>query len=211
MYNIARYHLQTTCWKDTLLLDFLHYILRPESLLTEAEQQLVKHRCQIENEQLLSKNACDKVMKELKAWWPDAPTSLTEELIAWCKGWHTEYQAQLNRAQCSTLAFSEFSKYAQSSTENGKPKKLELYVKKYTFDDLFAASASMHQKGEVLSYGELSTSMTDPNQTQTFQALLESGVSADMSIPQDAVDAMDAAFITFMVRHRDIFCLLVLS
>jgi hypothetical protein len=69
MYYIASHHLQATCWKVPLLLDFMHYILRHESLLTVAEQQLVKHRCQIENEQLLSKNGCDKVMKELKAWW----------------------------------------------------------------------------------------------------------------------------------------------
>jgi hypothetical protein len=187
------------CWKMLLLLDFMHYILRPESTLTEAERQLIRSRCSIVDQKPLTKNACDKILKELKAWWPDASDKLSEELIAWCKGWQTEYHAQLSGGECSSLAFSEFSEYAQPSTVNGRPPKHHLFVKKYTFDEIFTASATTHQMGEVLGYGELSASVTDPTHTQSFQTLLESGASEDMHVPKEALDAMDAAFVQFMV------------
>jgi hypothetical protein len=150
------------------------------------------------DEKPLSKNGCDRLLKELKAWWPEAPSKLSEELLLWCEGWQTEFNAQLTGA--SNLSFSEFSKYTQTTMVNGRPPKLHLLVKKYTFGDLFTASASTHQKGEVLGYGELATSVTDPTNTQTCQELLESGASDDTPVPHDALAAMDAAFVQFMVR-----------
>jgi hypothetical protein len=184
-------------------MDFLHHILRPESSLTSAEKDDICSRCGITDGQVLSKNVCDKVCKELKTWWVQAPARLTDELICWCQHWQAILRNELDEDNMdSTLLFSDFSTYAGGPKAVAKPAQLHLSVRKHVFDDIFSASSSSHQKKEVIQYARLTAAVLDTTTADKTTALLDAGVDAAISLPQQAANAIDSVFVGYMVRDR---------
>jgi hypothetical protein len=160
-------------------------------------------RCGITDGQVLSKNVCDKVCKGLKTWWAQAPAKLTDELICWCQHWQAVLQNELAEDNMdSTLLFSNFSTYAGGPKDIAKPAQLHLSLRKYRFDDIFSASSSSHQKQEVIQYARLTAAVLDSTTADKTTALLEAGVDAVISLPQQAIDAIDSVYVGYMVRDR---------
>jgi hypothetical protein len=188
--------MQVTSWRYPAFADLRHFLLRPDSRLSEQEKEDMLASFGIIQCKILSKNAVDAIGSKMKIWWPNASDNIIEKVSAWYRGKQAELDDEILGMECADDRYS-FDTISDCKT---KPHHLALGLQSYQFDELFESTNKGRHKQHLLQYAAMSAAACSPADVDACAAHLVAEMDADALIPADTSMVIESAFLEFMVR-----------
>jgi hypothetical protein len=131
---------QSTNWRNAAILDYVDYVLRPESALTDQEKDDLRKLLKLGEVTSMSKNKVDAVCTALRssALWRDRPCKLTAEALEWLRAKQEELDER--SAETQVAGDAPFALQFNKCTTPNERGPLALGVEHYTIHEIFMKS-----------------------------------------------------------------------